>query len=141
MLFIISLPITVSNYSSNQSIKTIGFMGIIIWVIGFYFESVGDRQLKEFKSKPENKGKIMTSGLWSYTRHPNYFGEATMWWGIFTITITSVTQLWIIISPVLITTLFLFVSGVPLLEKKYKNRPDFIEYANRTNKFFPWFPK
>ena len=141
MLFIISLPITVSNSSSNQKIGILGFLGIIIWIIGFYFESVGDKQLKEFKSKPENKGKIMTSGLWSYTRHPNYFGEATMWWGIFVFTITSISQLWIIISPILITVLLLFVSGVPLLEKKYKDRPDFIQYGKRTNKFFPWFPK
>lgn len=141
MLFIISLPITMSNNSSNQKISLLGVLGIIIWLIGFYFESVGDKQLKDFKSKKENKGKIMTSGLWSYTRHPNYFGEATMWWGIFVITITSVSQLWIILSPVLITVLLLFVSGVPLLEKKYKDRTDFIQYAKRTNKFFPWFPK
>ena len=83
----------------------------------------------------------MSQGLWSYTRHPNYFGEATMWWGIFLISIVSLSYLWLIISPIVITLLLLFVSGVPLLEKKYKDRPDFIEYSKRTNKFFPWIPK
>jgi steroid 5-alpha reductase family enzyme len=83
----------------------------------------------------------MTEGLWSYARLPNYFGEATMWWGIFFITVTSISQIWIIASPALITYLLMFVSGVPLLENKYKDRPDFIEYAKKTNKFFPWFPK
>lgn len=141
MLFIISLSITTANTAINQNIGLLGLIGVVIWVIGFYFESVGDKQLKEFKSRPENKGKIMTEGLWSYTRHPNYFGEATMWWGIFFITVDSISQIWIIASPVLITYLLIFVSGVPLLENKYKNRSDFIEYANKTNKFFPWFPK
>lgn len=140
-LFIISLPIVVANTTSNQTLGIVGYLGIIIWLIGFYFESVGDRQLKDFLAKPENKGKLMTQGLWSYTRHPNYFGEATMWWGIFLISIVSLSYLWLIISPIVITLLLLFVSGVPLLEKKYKDRPDFIEYSKRTNKFFPWIPK
>ena len=141
MLFLISLTITSANTNPNQTPGIVAYIGALIWVIGFYFESVGDRQLKEFKAKPENKGKIMTEGLWSYTRHPNYFGEATMWWGIFLIAITSFDQLWLIISPALITFLLMFVSGVPLLEKKYKDRPDFIEYTKQTNKFFPWFPR
>lgn len=140
-LFIISLPITVANSTADQTLGIIAYLGILIWIIGFYFESVGDRQLKDFKAKPESKGKLMTEGLWSYTRHPNYFGEATMWWGIFLAAITSLAQIWLIISPLVITLLLLFVSGVPLLEKKYKDRPDFIEYSKRTNKFFPWFPK
>lgn len=141
MLFIISLPITVANSSANQSLGPLAWLGIALWILGFYFESVGDAQLKEFKSKAENKGKIMTEGLWSYTRHPNYFGEATMWWGIFLIALTALSQLWLIISPGLISYLLMFVSGVPLLEIKYKDRPDFIEYSKRTNKFFPWIPK
>lgn len=141
MLFIISLPITVANSYSDQTLGIIAYIGIILWVIGFYFESRGDRELKEFKAKPDSKGRLMTEGLWSYTRHPNYFGEATQWWGIFLIVITSPSQIWLIISPLLITLLLLFVSGVPLLEKKYKDRPDFIEYSKRTNKFFPWFTK
>jgi steroid 5-alpha reductase family enzyme len=81
----------------------------------------------------------MTEGLWQYTRHPNYFGEATMWWGIFFMSISNINQIGNIISPITITFLLLFVSGVPLLENKYKDRPDFIEYSKKTNKFFPCF--
>ncbi len=141
LLFIVSLPIIASNNSPDQSLSWLSYLGIAIWIIGYFFEVVGDKQLKDFLSKPENKGKLMTSGLWAYTRHPNYFGEATMWWGIFLIAITNLSGVWIIISPIVITLLLLFVSGVPMLEKKYKDRPDFIEYSKHTPKFFPWFPK
>lgn len=141
LLYIIALTIMSANSTDIQSLNLLNTFGLILWVIGFYFESVGDKQLKDFKSRPENKGKIMTEGLWSYTRHPNYFGEATMWWGVFLITISNLSQIWLVVSPLLITLLLLFVSGVPLLEKKYKDREDFKEYSKRTNKFFPWFPK
>lgn len=116
-------------------------LGLLVWLKGYFFEVVGDRQLAVFKSNPENKGKIMTSGLWQYTRHPNYFGEATMWWGIFII-VLSTTGAWLaLISPLVITLLLLFVSGVPLLEKKYQGNLDFEAYAKKTSKFIPWFPK
>ena len=141
MLFIVSLPITYGNNSPNQGLGWISYIGVAIWIIGYFFEVVGDKQLKDFLADPKNKGKLMTSGLWSYTRHPNYFGEATMWWGIFLIAITSLSGIWIIISPIVITYLLVFVSGVPMLEKKYKDRPDFILYSKHTPKFFPWFPK
>lgn len=75
LLFLIALPILVINKNSNSTINSLCFLGLIIWIIGFYFEVVGDAQLKKFIEKPSNKGKIMTSGLWKYTRHPNYFGE------------------------------------------------------------------
>ena len=141
MLFIVSLPITYGNNNPDQNLSWISYIGIGIWIIGYFFEVVGDKQLKDFLGNPKNKGKLMTSGLWSYTRHPNYFGEATMWWGIFLIAITSISGIWIVISPIVITFLLVFVSGVPMLEKKYKDRPDFIEYSKHTSKFFPWFPK
>lgn len=117
------------------------FLGLLVWLVGYYFEVVGDRQLAEFKKNPESKGKIIKTGLWQYTRHPNYFGEATMWWGIFII-VFSTTGSWLTIaSPLVITTLLLFVSGVPLLEKKYEGNPEFEAYAKTTSKFLPWFPK
>lgn len=116
-------------------------LGIIIFIIGFYFETVGDMQLRKFVTNPENKGKIMQSGLWKYTRHPNYFGETMMWWAIFIVICSVPWGLISIIGPVFITLLLLFVSGIPLLEKKYKSRPEFIEYSKRTSIFFPWFPK
>lgn len=141
LLYIISLPLVEVTISENQSLQPLNIVGIVLWVIGYYFEVVGDKQLKDFKSKSENKGKLMTRGLWQYTRHPNYFGESIMWWGIFLISIWSIGEIYLMISPILITFLLLFVSGVPLLENKYKDRKDFIEYSKRTNKFFPWFPK
>lgn len=137
LLFIISLPIMNSFYQEKTTFQWWQVAGIIIWLIGFYFEVVGDLQLERFKKEPANKGKLLTTGLWSLTRHPNYFGEATCWWGIFLISFTTLDQLWLIISPIIITLLLLFVSGVPLLEKKYKDREDFKIYASKTAKFFP----
>ena len=141
LLFIISVTIISGNSNPDQTIGLPAVLGILLWITGFFFEAIGDRQLTEFKAKPESKGKLMTQGLWSYTRHPNYFGEAVQWWGIFLIAITRPAEIWLIISPIVITLLLLFVSGVPLLEKKYKDRPDFQAYSRRTAKFFPWFPK
>ncbi|WP_430536590.1 DUF1295 domain-containing protein [Listeria rocourtiae] len=141
LLYIISLPILLVNTTSAGALEWWNFVGIIIWVIGFFFEVVGDEQLRRFKKNPENKGKLIMTGLWKYTRHPNYFGEALSWWGIFLVSITGVVSLWGIIGPIIITLLLLFVSGVPLLEKKYKDRPDFQAYAKRTSKFIPSIPK
>ena len=141
IMFIITLPIVSSNMSINNNIYITDIIGLIIWLIGFYFEVVGDYQLKEFIKDKKNNGKIMKYGLWKYTRHPNYFGESTMWIGIFIMTIHSKLGIIGIISPILITYLLLFVSGIPLLEKKYENNLEFIEYKSRTNKFIPWFNK
>jgi steroid 5-alpha reductase family enzyme len=99
-------------------------------------------QLRRFKALPDNKGKIMQSGLWQFTRHPNYFGEAVLWWGIWLIAMSALplSYWWTIISPLTITILVRFVSGVPMLEKKYQDNPEFQEYARRTSAFVPWFP-
>lgn len=115
--------------------------GLGIWIIGFLFESIGDAQLRSFKADPTNKGKIMNKGLWSITRHPNYFGESVMWLGLSVIGF-SVTYGYIgIISFILMTLLIVFVSGVRLLEKAFINRPGFNEYKERVSVFIPWFPK
>ncbi|MGB4589963.1 MAG: DUF1295 domain-containing protein [Clostridiaceae bacterium] len=139
--YIVSLPIIVTNTSSIQTMNALNYLGLGIWIIGFIFEVLGDSQLKTFKANKENKGKLMTEGVWKYTRHPNYFGEAAMWWGIFLISVAEINDTLFIISPLLITLLLLFVSGVPLLEKKYAGREDFEAYSRRTNKFFPGLPK
>ncbi|MFA9422723.1 MAG: DUF1295 domain-containing protein [Sedimentibacter sp.] len=141
LLYIVALPIISVNSSIAEKINPLNLIGLVIWIIGFYFEVVGDKQLKDFKSNAANKGRLMTEGLWKYTRHPNYFGEAVMWWGIFLMSISRISHIINIISPITITFLLVFVSGVPLLENKYKDRPDFIEYCKITNKFFPWFKK
>jgi steroid 5-alpha reductase family enzyme len=120
-------------------------LGVSVWLGGFFFQSVGDRQLAIFVAKPENKGKLMTQGLWAYTRHPNYFGEVMMWWGIAIIGFANgfgfVIPLIGLISPLVVTWLLRYVSGVPLLEKHMKTKPGFSEYEKTTNIFFPWFPK
>lgn len=116
-------------------------LGLLMWGVGFFFEAVGDYQLRVFKNDPKNKGKIMTTGLWQYTRHPNYFGEVTMWWGIFLIA-THVPFAWVsLVSPVVITILILGVSGIPMLEKKYEGNAQFEAYKRRTSAFFPLPPR
>ncbi len=124
-----------------MSLNLVEKCGLIIWLIGFYFEVMGDKQLKNFIGDKQNKGQIMTEGLWKYTRHPNYFGEVTMWWGIFTLAFNDKLGLISLISPLTITYLILFVSGVPLLEKKYQGRPDFDEYKKKTSIFLPLPPR
>lgn len=141
LMYIVSLPIIINNLYQTELFDQYIYIGIIVWVIGYIFEVIGDYQLKRFISLPKNKGKIMKSGLWKYTRHPNYFGEAVMWWGLFLIVINLKYGLYTIISPILITYLLVYVSGIPLLEKKYNNNPEFQEYAKRTSKFIPWFNK
>lgn len=141
LMLLIASPIIYTGTLESAPTGFTTYLGIVIWVIGFYFEALGDHQLKVFKADPANKGKLIDRGLWRYTRHPNYFGEATMWWGVWLVSLHGLAALPFILSPMLITYLLLYVSGVPLLEKKYEGRPDFEAYKKRTNKFFPWFPK
>lgn len=137
---IISTAIIIANTSQPVVPNWIAYIGIIIWTIGFYFETVGDLQLKRFLADSKNKGKLMTKGLWAYTRHPNYFGEATMWWGIFIVAV-SVPYGWLgILTPVVITYLLLFVSGVPMTEQAFASKPGWAAYKKRTSKFFPLPP-
>lgn len=140
-MFIVALPlIHVNTVFSGINFLTI--LGFILWVIGFVFEAFGDYQLQKFKDNPENKGKTMRYGLWKYTRHPNYFGEMTMWWGIWIMSInffTPIQALLSILSPLTITWLLTRVSGVPLLESKYKDNPEYQDYVKHTPSFFPKF--
>ncbi len=129
------------NLYGGSEFSVITIIGILVWIFGFIFESVGDNQLKVFKQNKKNKGKLIETGLWKYTRHPNYFGEVTQWWGIYIIAISSFNNIWLVFSPLTITLLILFVSGVPLLEKKYEGREDWKNYKRRTSKFIPLPPK
>lgn len=142
LLLLIASPVIIINTLRGGSALTVfDVMGLLIWIIGFAFEAIGDRQLKKFISNPENKGKIMTTGLWKYTRHPNYFGEVTQWWGLWVIALSVPFGGVGIIGPLTITFLILKVSGVPMLEKSFEGRPDFEDYKKKTNAFLPWFPK
>jgi len=141
MMLVIGYPIILINAYPGRGLTFFDIIGLLVWITGFYFESVGDKQLAEFLKNPANKGKVIQSGLWKFTRHPNYFGEATMWWGIFILAL-SVPLGWTgIISPLTITTLLLFISGVPMLERQMMKNPEYREYAERTSKFFPLPPK
>ncbi|MFZ2026690.1 MAG: DUF1295 domain-containing protein [Microgenomates group bacterium] len=141
LLYLIALPIVFINKNATGVFSFFHILGLVLWGIGFYFESVGDSQLAAFISNPENKGKIMQSGLWRLSRHPNYFGEVLQWWGIYVFALSLPNSLGLIIGPLTITLLILFVSGVPLLEKKYVGRADFEEYKKRTSIFIPLPPK
>jgi steroid 5-alpha reductase family enzyme len=142
LIMIISLPLLGINYNnSNGNLEILDYLGIIIWIIGFTFETVGDFQLSNFKRDPKNKGKILHTGLWKYTRHPNYFGDSAVWWayGIFSIAAGSY---WQAIGAVIMTLLILKISGVSLLEKTLKEtKPQYKEYIQKTSSFIPWFPK
>jgi steroid 5-alpha reductase family enzyme len=140
-MIVIAWPIILTNSSRESGLGWLEVSGAGLWLIGFCFESVGDAQLTRFKKDPVNKGKIMTEGLWMYTRHPNYFGEVVMWWGIFLIALAVPDGWTAVVSPILITVLLLRVSGVTMLEKKYKDNPEFEAYARRTSAFFPWPPR
>lgn len=141
LMLVIAYPIILINASPEPGLGLLDYIGLLVWITGFIFESVGDKQLAVFLKVPANRGHIIQSGLWKYTRHPNYFGEATMWWGIFILAL-SVPLGWSgVISPLTITAMLLFVSGVPMLEKELKKNPEFEEYARKTSIFIPWFPK
>lgn len=115
-------------------------IGFLIWGVGFYFEALGDAQMKKFKADPANKGRVMNSGLWRYTRHPNYFGEAVLWFGLGVFSIHP-DHWWLsFIGPLVITFFLLKVSGVAMLERKYEGNTKYAEYRRTTNAFVPWFP-
>jgi steroid 5-alpha reductase family enzyme len=136
-LFLIILPVLIINKYTGSAIGILDIAGVLVWLVGFFFESVGDKQLSKFISDPLNKGKIMQSGLWAYTRHPNYFGEVLGWWGIWLIAL-GVSGGWLgILGPITITFLILKVSGIPLLEKKMEENPEFIEYKRKVSMFVP----
>ena len=116
--------------------------GIALWTIGFLFEAIGDWQLARFRADPANQGKVMDRGLWRYTRHPNYFGDACVWWGLFLIACDNVWGLVTIVSPVAITWLLINRTGKALLERRLKrSKPDYEAYIRRTSGFVPWPPK
>jgi steroid 5-alpha reductase family enzyme len=141
MLTIMSVPSVLVNRSFIPHLNLLDFIGLMIWLVGFCCESVADWQLYAFMKNPMNKGKIMKEGLWHYSRHPNYFGEITMWWGIFCIAL-SVPYGWIaLVAPITITVLLVFFTGVPMLERVFKDNPEYQEYKKHTSMLIPWFVK
>lgn len=141
LLFLVVSPVLFINQFPGLAWGWLDSVGLTVWCLGFFFEVVGDAQLANFIRRPENKGKLMRSGLWRLSRHPNYFGEVTGWWGIWIMALSVPYGMATIVGPLTITWLILKVSGVPLLEKKMAEHPDFAAYRTETNMFFPWFPK
>ncbi len=141
LALVISIPVIYIQLFSDTSWGLWAVIGVIVWLVGFVFEVVGDRQLRQFIVKPQNKGKIMQNGLWKYSRHPNYFGEITQWWGIFIIA-TGIPFGWVtVIGPVVITILILFVSGIPLNEARFEGRLGWKGYKERTSVLLPLPPR
>jgi len=140
VMWLISLPVQIGQVA-EASMGILNFAGVGIWLIGFLFESVGDYQLAKFKSIPDSRGKVMDRGLWRFTRHPNYFGNALIWWGLFFVAATWST-VWLVISPIFMTFLLVKVSGVALLERNLAGRSEeYRDYIQRTSAFIPWPPK
>ena len=139
-MILVSLPVIAINSSVYTTLNTIELCGLGVWIIGFLFEAVADYQLTTFKKKHLQNGQILSTGLWYYSRHPNYFGESLMWWGIWLLSMHTGFALVTVISPITITLLLLYVSGIPLAEKALANNPAFQRYKSRTSAFIPLPP-
>lgn len=137
LLMVIATPIVIINAQAGNGLGLFDLLGTLVWITGFIFESVGDAQLARFIKNPANKGKLMQSGLWAYTRHPNYFGEIVQWWGIWLIAVSVPYGLIGIIGPITITFLIVKVSGIPLLEQKMAANPEFTEYRQKVSMLIP----
>ncbi|MDP3450358.1 MAG: DUF1295 domain-containing protein [Anaerolineaceae bacterium] len=142
LMWLISTPLLAAQYSNLPAKLTLlDYIGVILWFIGFYFETAGDQQLKTFKSNPANKGRILNTGVWRLTRHPNYFGDSAQWWGFYLFALAA-SGWWSIFSPIIMTIFLIKVSGVALLEKTLKDtKPGYSEYIKTTSAFIPWFPR
>ena len=142
LMWIVSLPVQAAQTATTPSdLTVVDAIGAALWLVGFAFESIGDEQLRRFKADPANEGTVMDRGLWHYTRHPNYFGDATLWWGLGIIAI-STGAWWALIGPLVMTVLLLRVSGVPLLERRMaRTRPGYEDYVRKTSSFVPLPPK
>ena len=142
LLYTIAVPILlVGTFDTGVSFGVLQGGALALWILGFFFEAVGDYQLRQFVQDPSNKGRIMTKGLWAYTRHPNYFGELCMWWAI-GLLVLPIPYGWIgLLGPVTLTILILFVSGIPMAERRYQNNEEFVAYKMRTSVLIPWFRK
>ncbi|MFQ6268922.1 DUF1295 domain-containing protein [Kutzneria viridogrisea] len=140
IMWFVSMPVQAAQYETG-AFGLLGWLGVLVWLVGLGFEAVGDQQLARFKADPGNRGKIMDRGLWRYTRHPNYFGDACVWWGLYLVA----CQHWIgaltVLSPVVMTAFLTKGTGKALTEKNMANRPGFAEYVKRTSGFFPLPPR
>jgi steroid 5-alpha reductase family enzyme len=142
MMFVVSLPAQLGQDDPTPDLGVVAYIGVALWAIGIFFETVGDAQLARFKADPANSGKVMNRGLWRYTRHPNYFGDACVWWGIAIVAAETGSGAWGLIGAVLMNVLLRRVSGVVLLEKSLtKRREGYDQYIATTSPFIPRRPR
>lgn len=142
LMYVVSLGVQLGQAATSPSLGVLAWVGVAVWVVGLTFEAVGDWQLAAFKRDPANQGKVMDRGLWRYTRHPNYFGDACVWWGIALVAAETGIGRWGLLGALVMTVLLLRVSGVALLEKSLSRRkPGYAEYVARTSAFVPLPPK
>jgi steroid 5-alpha reductase family enzyme len=143
LLFVVCLPVQLGQVATTPlGLTWVGWTGVVIALTGIAFETIGDAQLNAHRANPMMKGRVLDTGLWRFTRHPNYFGDACTWWGIWLIAAETTIGLWAIIGPILLTWLLTRLSGVPMLERSLKKtRPGYEDYVRRTSGFFPWPPE
>ncbi len=142
VMFVVSLPVQVGSVPDQPDLSEVEVLAVVVWAIGMFFEAVGDWQLARFKADPANADQVMDRGLWSLTRHPNYFGDVCVWWGIWIVAAATGVGIYAIVGPIVMTFFLLRVSGVPMLERTIgKRRPGYDDYVARTNAFFPGPPK
>jgi steroid 5-alpha reductase family enzyme len=139
-VWFVSLPLQVSA-AAGDGVIWVAVVGAALWLLGVVFEAVGDAQLARFKADPANRGTVMDRGLWSWTRHPNYFGDFSVWWGLYLVAASAWPGLLTILSPVVMTYFLVFATGARLLEKEMSKRPGYPEYQRRTSYFLPRPPR
>lgn len=142
LLFIVALPVQLGQVDAGPAIGIVGWAGVALALFGIVFETLGDAQLTRFRRDPANAGKVMQSGLWRYTRHPNYFGDACVWWGLYLLAAETATGVWALPGPLLLTWTLLKWSGAPTVEGRlHKTRPGYADYVRRTSGFIPLPPR
>jgi steroid 5-alpha reductase family enzyme len=140
LMWIVSLPLQAAAPQPDR-LGVLDALGGGVWAVGLFFEAVGDLQLRRFKADPANAGRVMDRGLWRYTRHPNYFGDFLVWWGIYLIALSTGGAWWTLIGPLVMSVLLIRVSGKRLLEHHMRTRPGYAEYMQRTSGFLPRPPR
>jgi len=143
LMWIVSLPVQAAvSARTPAALGVLDVAGIALWAVGLTFETMGDWQLARFRADPSNRGRVMDQGLWRYTRHPNYFGDCCVWWGLFTVALATPAGGWTIVGPLVMSVLLVRVSGVPMLERSLRRRrPGYEAYVRRTSAFVPWPPR
>jgi steroid 5-alpha reductase family enzyme len=143
LVIVVSLPVQAGQLAvTGEPPGLLALAGTVLWLVGFLFEAIGDWQLRRFRADPANRGKLLETGLWRYTRHPNYFGNSCLWWGLWLIACDAPGLWWTAIGPALMTVLLLKVSGVALLEQSLReSKPQYADYVRRTSSFVPWPPR